>query len=145
MTKSNTMVVNEAAASADPRFVAPDLVTLDAKGVPQLVGGRCRTCATMSFPRPAVCTNCLSEDIETVSFGEQGKLYSYSIVHQAPKGWAVPYVLGYVDLPDNVRVLAHLDVAPDKIVIDMPMRLAVGIVGADESNKPLMSYTFTAA
>jgi uncharacterized OB-fold protein len=144
MTKPGIMVVNEDAAGADPRFVAPDLVRRDGTERPRLLGGRCSQCQALSFPRAAVCTNCLSEAIDAVELADEGRLYSYSIVHQAPKGWAVPYALGYVDLPGDVRVLAHLDVAPDRIAIDMPMRLAVGVVGADASGAPLMSYTFTA-
>jgi uncharacterized OB-fold protein len=143
MTKPSTLVVNQAAANADSRFVAPDLVALDSKGKPRLIGGRCRNCQVLSFPRAAVCVSCFSEDIEKVQLAEEGTLYSYSIVHQAPKGWAVPYALGYVDLPDNVRVLAHLDAPAEKIAINMPMRLAVGVVGADASGAPLLSYTFT--
>jgi uncharacterized OB-fold protein len=143
MKKSGTLVVNQAAADADPRFVAPDLVALDAKGALRLIGGRCRKCDAVSFPRAAVCTNCLAEDIEAIELAHEGTLYSYSIVHQAPKGWTVPYALGYVDLPSNIRVLAHLDAPADKITINMPMRISVGVVGADPSGTPLLSYTFT--
>lgn len=142
MTQSGNMVVNERAASADPRFVAPDLVAVDGNGEPRLIGGRCRACEAISFPRAAVCTSCLSEDIASVDLGVQGTLYSYSVVHQAPKGWAVPYALGYVDLPGDVRVLAHLDVRPENIAINMPMKLAVGVVGADTAGVQLISYTF---
>ena len=144
-TKSTAMAVNAEAASADPRFVAPDLVSVDANGVPHLTGGRCRACGTRSFPRAPVCTHCLSEDIEACTVGDRGTLYSYSIVHQAPKGWAVPYALGYIDLPDDVRVLAHLDVAASAVKIDMPMKLSVGVVGTDAAGSPLMSYTFAPA
>jgi uncharacterized OB-fold protein len=142
MMKSDTLVVNQDAASADMRFVAPGLVMRDASGMPRLIGGRCGKCQANSFPRAAVCTNCLSEDIGAVELDDQGALYSYSIVHQAPKGWTVPYALGYVDLPGDVRVLAHLDVPADKITIDMPMRLGVGVVGVDAAGAPLYSYTF---
>jgi uncharacterized OB-fold protein len=142
MSLSGNMVVNEDVASADPRFVAPGLVALDTKGEAHLVGGRCRACDAVSFPQAAVCTNCLNEDIESVDLGVQGTLYSYSVVHQAPKGWAVPYALGYVDLPGDVRVLAHLDAQPESIKIDMPMKLAVGVVGTDASGTQLISYTF---
>lgn len=132
-------------AAADARFVAPELVSTDANGAPYLVGGRCRACAALSFPRAAVCTNCLSEDIETVELGDRGTLYSFSIVHQAPAGWSVPYALGYVDLPGGVRVLTHIDVPAERIAIDMPLRLATGVVGTDASGAALMSYTFTQA
>jgi uncharacterized OB-fold protein len=143
MTKPSAIAVNPDAASADPRFVAPDLVHVNAKGEPHLLGGRCRACAVLSFPRAVVCTSCLAEDIEAVDLGSRGKLYSYSIVHQAPKGWTVPYALGYVDLDDDVRVLAHIDVAADAIAIEMPLRLSTGIVGTDATGTALMSYTFT--
>ena len=144
-TKSAQMAVNADVAGADPRFVAPDLVSVDANGLPHLTGGRCRTCSARSFPRAPVCTSCLSEDIEAYDVGDRGTLYSYSIVHQAPRGWAVPYALGYIDLSDDVRVLAHLDVPAAAVKIDMPMKLAVGVVGADAAGSPLMSYTFAPA
>lgn len=142
MSITGTMAVNPDAANADPRFVAPDLVRLDSRGKPQLTGGRCRACSAMSFPRAAVCTNCLSEEIEGTELGDKGSLYSYSIIHQAPKGWTVPYALGYVDLPGDVRVLAHIDAPAEFITIDMQVQLAVGIVGSDKAGAPLMSYTF---
>ncbi len=144
MSTSNTLVSNQAAARADLCFVAPDLVELDARGQPHLIGGRCPKCQALSFPRAAICSNCLSEEIKTVHLATEGTLYSYSIVHQAPKGWIVPYALGYIDLPDNVRVLAHIAVAADKIAIGMTMRLSVGVVGTDATGTPLSSYTFTA-
>jgi uncharacterized protein len=144
MTMSNLLVSNQAVATADVRFVAPDVVAVDSSGAPHLIGGRCRKCQALSFPRAAVCASCLAEEIETVPLASEGTLYSYSIVHQAPKGWNVPYALGYIDLTDGIRVLAHIDVVADRIAIGMPTRLAVGVVGADPSGAPLSSYTFTA-
>jgi uncharacterized OB-fold protein len=143
MNDVGTIVVNPDAAGADATFVAPDLVRLDSAGKPQLKGGRCRSCGALSFPRASVCPSCLSEEIEAAPFSDEGNLYSYSIVHQAPKGWATPYILGYVDLDNGIRVLAHIDVAPDATAIDMRLKLGVGVVGADPTGAPLMSYTFT--
>jgi uncharacterized OB-fold protein len=145
MSSSDSLVVNEAAASAEPCFVAPDLVQVDAQGMAHLVAGRCRACRAYSFPRAAVCTSCLCEDIEPVALSRDGTLYSYSVVHQAPKGWRVPYALGYVDLAEGVRVLAHIDVPLDALAVDMPLRLGVGVVGSDAAGAPMMSYTFTTA
>jgi uncharacterized OB-fold protein len=141
LNKPEKLVVNAEAAQADARFLAPELVQLDTNGSPQLIGGRCKACGALSFPRGALCTECLSEDVETTTLGDRGKLYSYSVVHQAPKGWNVPYALGYVDLSDGVRVLAH--VGPiDKLAMDLPVKLAVGVVGSDPAGVPLKSYTF---
>lgn len=143
MTKSGTLVVNADAAGADARFVAPELVVLDAAGTPRLIGGRCTKCGAVSFPRADVCTECLSDEIAETELAREGTLYSFSIVHQAPRGWSVPYALGYVDLADDVRVLAHIDAPADRLAIDMPLRLSVGVVGADTAGAPLMTYTFT--
>lgn len=143
MSNVSKMAVNPDAANADPHFVAPNLVRVDASGRAHLIGGRCKNCGAFSFPSAAVCTSCLSEDIEAVDLGDEGTLYSYSVVHQAPKGWTTPYALGYVDLPGDVRVLAHIDVPLDSIAINMPVKLGVGVVGADPAGASLMSYTFT--
>ncbi|MFG1266087.1 Zn-ribbon domain-containing OB-fold protein [Xanthobacter aminoxidans] len=133
-------------ADMDPqKLISPALVEVSETGAPHLKGGRCRACGALSFPKAAVCTECLSLDVETVRLPDEGRLYSYSIVHQAPKGWDVPYVLGYVDLPDGVRVLAHIDAPPASIAIDQKVRLSVGVVGAGPDGAPLSTYTFTPA
>jgi uncharacterized OB-fold protein len=126
-------------------IISTSLVDVATDGHIRLLGGRCRACEDLSFPRAAVCTNCLSEDIETVDLPEQGTLYSYSIVHQAPKGWNVPYVLGYVDLPNTVRVFAHIDVPHADLTVDMKVKLSIGVVGTDAAGAPRSTYTFIAA
>jgi uncharacterized OB-fold protein len=123
-------------------LIAPELVEIDGQGRPRLIGGCCRRCGDMSFPRARICTGCLAEEIEPVALSSRGKLYSYAIVHQAPKGWIVPYTLGYVDLPDGVRVLAHIDVPSAKLAIDMDVELAVGTVAVAPDGAPRSSYVF---
>jgi uncharacterized OB-fold protein len=130
------------AGDAATHLIAPELVEIGADDAPHLVGGRCRSCGARSFPRAAVCSECLSEEIDKIALPTEGTLYSYTVVHQAPKGWKVPYALGYVDLPDGVRVLAHIDAPADRLAIDLPVRLDTGIVGADPSGAPLMTYVF---
>lgn len=133
-------------AEADPlNLINPALVAVSEAGEPRLCGGRCAACGALSFPRAEVCTECLSTDVETVALPGEGRLYSYSVVHQAPKGWDVPYVLGYVDLPDGLRVLAHIDAPPAAVAIDQKVRLSLGVVGADAEGAPLSTYTFVPA
>lgn len=40
---------------------------------------------------------------------ETGTLYAFSTVHVAPAIWETPYVIGYVDLPEGVRVFGKVD------------------------------------
>jgi uncharacterized OB-fold protein len=145
MSQAVDLAVHHDLANSEPRFVAPALVESSPAGTPRLIGGRCANCGALSFPRAAVCTECMSEEIKKTELAGDGHVYSFSIVHQAPRGWSVPYALGYVDLADKVRVLAHIDVPERALAINMPVRLAVGRVGTGPAGEPLMSYTFVQA
>ena len=139
-------IVDRAAlAEAEPRFVAPALVVATDDG-PALLAGCCKACGSLSFPRAQVCTECLSEDIGYQHLSQHGVLYSFTVVHQAPTGWTVPYVLGYVDLPEGIRVLAHLESRRGPaLAIDQKVRLKLGQVGTSADGAPLVSYVFTSA
>lgn len=138
MSKSTDIVADETLAAAEPTFVAPGLV--DAEGAaPRLIAGKCRACGTLSFPKAPVCAACLSEDIGTAHLATVGTLYSFATVHQAPRNWIVPYTLGYVDLPDGVRVLAHIVGEPR---VNSRVELGLGRVGTAPDGKPLTSYVF---
>lgn len=126
-------------------LISDRLVTTDGSGAPRLLAGRCESCHALSFPRADVCGDCLSTDIGTIEIASQGTLYSYSVVHQAPKTWKVPYVLGYVDLPEGLRVLAHIDAPPSEVAVDAKVKLSLGVVGTDSDGAPLSTYTFVPA
>lgn len=141
MTTPQTIVTNEALAAGEPHFVAPGLV--DATGpTPRLIAGKCKSCGALSFPRAVVCPACLSEDVGAAHLASEGTLYSFATVHQAPKHWVVPYHLGYVDLTDGIRVLAHIEGTPR---IEGKVKLGLGRVGTGADGKPLVSYVFTAS
>jgi uncharacterized OB-fold protein len=50
--------------------------------------------------------------------GRSGRLYAFSEIQAAPAGRVAPYTVGYVDMPEGVRVFAQLDATPDELVID---------------------------
>jgi uncharacterized OB-fold protein len=108
------------ASAFDDRLLSRDHVRRVADGW-RLVGGRCPACGACAFPKPPICHRCWSESVEAVDLSTRGTLYSYSVVHVGPAPWKLPYVLGYVDLDDDVRVLAHIRAEP-------PARLAIGAV-----------------
>jgi uncharacterized OB-fold protein len=64
-------------------------------------------------------------------------------VHQAPVGRPTPYVLAYVDLPDQVRVMAQVDAPHGAMRIGMPVRLVLKPVGED-GGVPVIGYAFAA-
>lgn len=70
---------------------------------------KCAECGRVYFPERTICTECGSDQpmLECLVKGP-GKLYSYSVVHAAPKSFVAPYAVGYVDFPGNVRVLGQI-------------------------------------
>lgn len=138
MSTPTRIVANEAMAAAEERFVAPALI--DASGPePRLAAGKCRACGALGFPKTAVCPACLSDEIGEAHLASEGTLYSFATVHQAPRNWTVPYHLGYVDLTDGIRVLAHIEGEPK---IGAEVRLGIGKVGTAADGATLMSYVF---
>ena len=140
MSRSENSLLAEGAAPS--RLVAPELVQRDRDSL-RLRGGRCGECGALSFPKAQVCTECLSLDIQDAILSNEGVLYSYSRVHLAPKGWDLPYVLGYVDLPEGVRVLAHIDDKKSAPVVGARVRMREGRVGVSEDGVVQTTYVFS--
>ena len=123
--------------------LAGDAVTREGDGTVRLVGSVCNDCNKRMFPPSDVCPECMSENLSPIKFSAEGTLYSWSVVHAAPKGWKLPFVAAYVDLPEEVRVFAHIvDVDPDRLEMDMPMKTQIATLGKDESGTPFESYAF---
>lgn len=73
-----------------------------------LVGFRCKACNHLLPPLTIVCFYCSGADLEKLPLSRKGTLYSYSIVHQPHKHFSVPYFIGYVDLPEGIRIFSPL-------------------------------------
>lgn len=96
----------------------------DGKGY--LVGGHCPGCGAFYFPARSVCSRCLRGDLERVPLCSSGSLYTYTVIHQSLPQFETPYVLGYVDLDDNVRVAGQLvDVDVDALELGMRVNTVV--------------------
>ena len=127
----------------DHPLLAGAALRVGADGAACLVGSRCGDCGTHVFPPVPVCPECMSENVADTDLATDGALYSWSVVHVAPKGWNVPYTAGHVDLADNVRVFAHIvGTDAESLSMDMPVTLTTAILG-DADGAPVESYAFT--
>ena len=117
---------------------------VEAGGEARLIGSECERCGVITFPRQGSCPRCTSTDVRERLLRRRGTLWSWTIQCFPPKSppYAVtdpeefePYGVGYVELPDEVRVEARLTVAdPDALRIGMPMELTlVPAAGLDDT------------
>ena len=112
----------------------------------RLVAGRCMECGRRVFPAPEFCLDCAGCKIEPVELPPEGRLYTWSVVHAARPGWEAPFVLGYVDLAPDIRVLAHIVGAkPENLAIDMRMRVRGRSPLADVGGQGVPAFEFVPA
>jgi uncharacterized OB-fold protein len=111
---------------------------------PKLIGGRCRDCQAYFFPKRYLCPHCHKEGtIEEVELSSRGKLYTYCVVRVAPEGFTAPYVLGYVDLPEGVRIFTPItDVDPSALQIGMELELVIAPLRQDTEGNDIVGYKF---
>lgn len=123
--------------------IAGDAAECDGAGVVTIVASECADCRKRVFPPTDICPECLSENLNRLPLSRRGTLYSWSVVHAAPKGWRLPFIAAYVDLPEGVRVFAHMvDVDPAALVMDMDVEVCMARLGTDEAGAPVESYSF---
>ena len=128
---------------AEPPLIAGAAVRIEEDGRPTLIGSECADCATRVFPPAVLCPECMGEDLSPVALGRSGRLYSYCTVHVAPRGWSVPYIAGYVDLPEGVRVFTHVvDAAERQLSMEMEVELTTAVLGTDGDGAAFSSYAF---
>ena len=121
----------------------PGEFELDADGTGHILGSRCGNCGAHFFPVRQACAGCLHDDLETIRFSTTATLYTFSVVRQSTPDFEVPYALGYVDLPEGVRVMAQLTGRdPEDYEIGMEMELVVEPFGEDSDGRALTGYRF---
>jgi benzoylsuccinyl-CoA thiolase BbsA subunit len=110
-----------------------------------LVGSRCETCKKVFFPKKEVCPECFSGELKEVSLSKKGKLHSFTLSVIGIPGMETPYVVGFVDLPEGIKLFSVItDCEPwDKVLkIDMEMEMVIGRIRKDEAGNEILSYKF---
>jgi uncharacterized protein len=119
-------------------------------GAVRLHGSRCGRCSAVAFPaHKAACAACGAESgQDSVLLSPVGTLYSFSEIHVAPRGFATPYAVGYVDLPEGVRLFGQIEGRAADLRIGQrvavtlgPVRLEASVGGAG-SGRTVISYKF---
>jgi uncharacterized protein len=120
----------------------------DTGGGLALAGQRCQDCGKVAFPRKRVCPACFGENLAEQVLSTTGVLHTYTCTYLGAPHLSSPYLLGFVDVPEGVRLLSLLtDCDPWEQVlrVGMPMEMTIGPLMPDESGEVLQTYKFRPA
>ena len=130
---------------------APDVFTWPDDS-PQLIGGRCADCASVTFPRPTSCARCGSVQVEQHLLPRRGTLWTFTTQGFLPKepyaGGETPetfrpFGVGLVQLGDEVRVESRLTESdPELLHIGMPMELVIVPFRTDDDGTEVLTFAF---
>ena len=118
---------------------------------PRLKGSRCGACGETTFPAQKGCPSCTAQGCEEIALSPRGTLYTWTIQRfPPPPPYAgdtanfVPFAVGYIELPEGVRVEARLlDADAESLEIGMEMELAVEPFSVDGEGREVVTFAFT--
>jgi uncharacterized OB-fold protein len=119
---------------------------------PQLIGDRCGACGMIAFPKQGSCPRCASTDVREHRLARRGRLWAWTTQNFAPPsppytgptGDAfVPFGVGYVELPGEVKVEARLlESDPERLAHGMEMELVIVPFRTDDAGNEVVSFAF---
>ena len=119
---------------------------------PQLIGSRCELCGMVTFPTQPSCPRCASMEMREQLLERQGRLWAWttqefpppSPPYDGPTGDAfVPFEIGYVELPGQLKVEARLtDADPELLTEGMEMELVVVPFRTDDDGNEVVTFAF---
>jgi uncharacterized OB-fold protein len=119
---------------------------------PTLIGGKCDDCGLITFPQQSACARCGSTATAAQKLGRRGTLWAWTIQafqppsppYSGPQGVDfVPYGIGVVEIPGEVRVESRLTVNdPDVLRNGMPVELVLVPFGTDADGNEQVTFAF---
>jgi uncharacterized OB-fold protein len=110
-----------------------------------LIGSKCRSCGAVAFPKRVVCHKCLSDNVVEIPLSKRGKLASFTVAWVAPEGIKPPLVLGYIDLPEGVRLFSMVtgtEPSMDALEVGQEMELVFEEIRAGKEGNQIVAFKF---
>jgi uncharacterized OB-fold protein len=109
---------------------------------PGLKGGRCGSCGKVTFPLPTICPGCRGEMIDPTPLSTQGRVFEWTTVWKGAPGFTAPYHVGYVDLPEGIRLFTQFELeANESLDHGQEVVWSAALVRSDGTNN-MYSYAF---
>jgi uncharacterized OB-fold protein len=122
---------------------------------PRLLASRCADCSELTFPKQKSCPACTGRESEEVQLSPRGTLWTWTVQNFPPpppytgpqdREVFVPYGVGYVELPEGIRVEGRLtENDPSRLEIGMDMEIVLEKFIQNEDGDDLMTFAFRPA
>jgi len=120
---------------------------------PRLKASECVDCGLVSFPAEAYCVRCGGSDSRERLLSDRGTLWTFTTQNFRPPSppydgadtaqTFVPYTVGYVELPGELRVEARLtEPDPARLSIGQPMRMTLVPYSVDPDGTEVVTFAF---
>jgi uncharacterized OB-fold protein len=119
---------------------------------PRLIGARCGACGIVTFPSQDSCPRCASTAMEQHLLARRGRLWAWTTQEFPPPsppyaggrgGEFVPFGVGYVELPGEVKVETRLtETDPAVLLHGTEMELTVVPFGTDDDGNEVVTFAF---
>ncbi|MGA3116761.1 MAG: OB-fold domain-containing protein [Syntrophobacteraceae bacterium] len=108
----------------------------------RLLGNKCSLCGRVYFPKARLCRECGHDELSEIELSRQGTLYTYTIGRMPASHFKPPCFVGYVDLPEGVRVFAPLEIKDgNPLQVGQSMELVISELWERE-DKEIIGYKF---
>jgi uncharacterized OB-fold protein len=116
---------------------------------PQLLGSRCSACGIVTFPAQGSCPRCASTEMAERALPRRGRLWAWTTQefpppspYAGPSGDSfVPFGVGYVELPGEVKVESRLT-ETSGLRIGMDMELVLVPFRTDAEGNEVVTFAF---
>ena len=107
-----------------------------------LLANKCSKCGQIFFPKSTLCLSCFSDSLDDLKLSRIGKLYSFTVARIPSQRFPAPYALGYLDMPEGIRIFAPLKMIENKpFKIGMDMEVTIETLWS-EGDTEIVGYKF---
>ncbi len=127
----------------EPVMLFPHLVKMEPS--PRLIGSKCPVCNLYHFPSRVVCPQCFLEGLDECLLSTHGRIKEFAIVcAKPPKGFPLPYVVGYVELIEEGLVVPSILNADNisSFSVGAPVEFVVQNLSDDGEGRNMLVYKF---
>ena len=113
-----------------------------------LIGGKCRLCSQVHFPKEDSCPKCGGKSVEKVALSRRGKVYQATVFkhHRPSPGYdgPIPYAYGMVELPEGAGILAPFTECSldEPLKVGTEVELVVEKFGEDAEGNNIIAFKF---